>query len=96
MYEHVTYTCWGYSRICLVQTFTVHDIRLIVLYLRNRKHFARFHTAVIKTRVELWENEKLQCEHESIARVDSWECWLFHFVGTGAQEVGWVTISLQY
>ena len=42
-----------------MQTFTVYDIRLIALYLRNRKHFPWFHT-VIETRVEVWENEKLQ------------------------------------
>ena len=36
--------------------------------LRNRKHFPCFHT-VIEKRVEVWENEKLQLEHEPARQV---------------------------
>ena len=42
----------------------------IVLYLRNREHFPCFHT-VIKTRVEVWENEKLKWKHELTGRLFS-------------------------
>ena len=38
------------------------------IHLRNRKHFPCFHT-VTETRVEVWENEKLEWEHESVGRV---------------------------
>ena len=39
-----------------------------LLCLRNTKHFPCFHT-VIKTRVEVWENEKLKWEHEPLGQV---------------------------
>ena len=53
-------SCWPSKFIIFRKQPQGEDVR----YLRNRKHFPCFHT-VIETRVEVWENEKLQWEHES-------------------------------
>ena len=40
----------------------------LIEYLKNRKHFACFHT-VIETRVEVWENKKLKWKHKPTGQV---------------------------
>ena len=53
-------TCNHYFIIAIATSIAISNFHstIIMLYLRNRKHFPCFHT-VIETRVEVWKNELL-------------------------------------